>query len=106
MKQMDSSAMANPAMKYLQYFMPLIFMFFFNSFASGLTLYLCFSNLLNIGQTVVTKQFLIDHEKIKLELEANKNKPKKTTGFRARLEQAMKEAQKQQDERNKQQKKK
>ncbi|MDX2278485.1 MAG: membrane protein insertase YidC [Saprospiraceae bacterium] len=102
MKQMDTSAMANPAMKYMQYFMPLMFMFFFNSFASGLTLYLCFSNILNIGQTVVTKSFLINHDKIKAELEANRNKPKKTTGFRAKLENAMKEAQKQQDERNKQ----
>jgi molybdenum cofactor synthesis domain-containing protein len=102
MKQMDTSAMANPAMKYMQYFMPLMFMFFFNSFASGLTLYLCFSNILNIGQTVVTKAWLINHDKIKAELEANRNKPKKTTGFRAKLENAMKEAQKQQDERNKQ----
>lgn len=102
MKQMDTSAMANPAMKYMQYFMPLMFMFFFNSFASGLTLYLCFSNILNIGQTVATKAWLINHDKIRAELEANRNKPKKTTGFRAKLEQAMKEAQKQQDERNKQ----
>jgi YidC/Oxa1 family membrane protein insertase len=65
-------------------------------------LYLCFSNILNIGQTVATKAWLINHDKIKAELEANRNKPKKTTGFRAKLEQAMKEAQKQQDERNKQ----
>jgi YidC/Oxa1 family membrane protein insertase len=79
-----------------------MFMFFFNSFASGLTLYLCFSNILNIGQTVVTKAWLINHDQIKAELEANRNKPKKTTGFRAKLENAMKEAQKQQDERNKQ----
>jgi YidC/Oxa1 family membrane protein insertase len=45
---------------------------------------------------------LINHDKIKAELEANRNKPKKTTGFRAKLENAMKEAQKQQEERNKQ----
>ncbi|MBU6343040.1 MAG: membrane protein insertase YidC [Bacteroidetes bacterium] len=101
MQQMDPATMNNPAMKYMQYIMPVMFMFFFNSFASGLTLYLCFSNILNIGQTVITKRFLINHDKIKAELEANRNKPKKTTGFRARLEQAMKEAQKQQEAKNK-----
>lgn len=105
MKQMDASAMQNDqmkVMKYMQYGMPVMFMFFFNSFASGLTLYLCFSNILNIGQTVVTKQFLIDNDKIKEELEANKNKPRKSGGFRERLEQAMKEQQRVQEEKTKQ----
>lgn len=109
MKQMDASAMQNDQMKimkYMQYLMPVMFMFFFNSFASGLTLYLCFSNILNIGQTVVTKQFLIDNEKIKAELEANKNKPRKSGGLRERLEQAMREQQRVQEERAKQQSKK
>ncbi|MCK6691453.1 MAG: membrane protein insertase YidC, partial [Thermoanaerobaculia bacterium] len=105
MKQMDANAMAAndqmKVMKYMQYGMPVIFMFFFNSFASGLTLYLCFSNILNIGQTVVTKQFLIDHEKIKAQLEANKNKPKKAGGWRERFEAAMKEQQRVQEERSK-----
>lgn len=109
MKQMDTGAMQNDQMKimkYMQYFMPVMFMFFFNSFASGLTLYLCFSNILNIGQTVVTKRYLIDHEKINAQLERNRQKPKKESGFRARLEQAVKEQQRIQEERNKQQGKK
>lgn len=105
MKQMDSNAMAAndqmKMMKYMQYGMPVMFMFFFNTFASGLTLYLCFSNLLNIGQTVVTKQYVINHDKIKLELEANRNKPKKTGGWRERFEQAMKEQQRVQEEKTK-----
>ncbi|MDO8971373.1 MAG: membrane protein insertase YidC, partial [Saprospiraceae bacterium] len=110
MKQMDASSMQNndqmKIMKYMQYTMPVFFMFFFNNFASGLTLYLCFSNILNIGQTLVTKEYLIDKEKIKAKLEANKAKPKKTSGFRARLDQAMKEQQRMQEEKNKQPKKK
>ncbi len=109
MKQMDSSAMGNSdqmkIMKYMQFGMPVMFMFFFNSFASGLTLYLCFSNILNIGQMVATKKFLIDHDKIKAQLEANKNRPKKTTGWRARFEAAMKEQQRVQEERTKKGKK-
>jgi YidC/Oxa1 family membrane protein insertase len=107
MKQMDTGAMnANPALKYMQYIMPVMFMFFFNSFASGLTTYLCFSNLLNIGQTVVTKAWFIDHDKIREKLEANRAKPKKSGGWRERFEQALKEQQRVQAEREKQQKKK
>ena len=110
MKQMDSSAMTGndqmKIMKYMQFGMPVMFMFFFNSFASGLTLYLCFSNMLNIGQMVATKKFLINHDKIKAQLEANKNRPKKTTGWRARFESAMKEQQRVQDEKAKKQSKK
>jgi YidC/Oxa1 family membrane protein insertase len=102
MKQMDASSMQNndqmKVMKYMQYTMPVFFMFFFNSFASGLTLYLCFSNILNISQTVLTKNFLIDKDKIMAELEANRNKPKPKGGWRAKLEDAMKEQQRLQQE--------
>jgi YidC/Oxa1 family membrane protein insertase len=94
MKQMDSTAMnANPAMKYMQYAMPVIFLFFFNKFASGLTAYLAFSNILNIGQTIVTKKFFINHDKIAAQLEKNKSEPKKKTGFRAKFDEMMKEQQ-------------
>lgn len=108
MKQMDTATMGSEQakmMKYMQYAMPFMFMFFFNTFASGLTCYLCFSNLLNVGQTVFTKRFLIDNEKIKEQLEANKNKPKKTSGFRARLDAAMKEQERLQKEKEKAKKK-
>ena len=89
-------------MKYMQYGMPVMFLFFFNGFAAGLTCYLLFSNLMNVGQMVITKEFLIDHDKIKARLEENRKKPKKKGGFRARLEEAMKEQQRMQAERDKQ----
>lgn len=95
-KHMDFGA--NPFMKYFQYIMPLMFLGFFNSFASGLTAYLFFSNLINITQTVVTKNFIIDQDKIIEELEANKRKPKKKGGFQERLQAALKEQQKRQAE--------
>ena len=104
-RHMDMSV--NPAMKYMQYFMPIMFLFFFNSFASGLTCYLLFSNLLNITQTIVTKNYLIDNEKLSRELEAYRSKPKKKKkGFQARLEAALKEQQRQQAERDTKNKKK
>jgi len=90
-RHMDMSV--NPAMKYMQYFMPVMFLFFFNNYASGLTCYLLFSNISNIAQTIITKNYLIDQEKIQAEFEAYKKKPKKKSGFRARLEEAMKEQQ-------------
>lgn len=90
-------------MKYMQYGMPVMFLFFFNNFAAGLTCYLFFSNLINVTQMVVTKQYIIDHDKIKAQLEANKKKPKKKGGFQARLQEALKEQQKVQAEREKQQ---
>jgi len=98
-RHMDMSA--NPAMKYMQYLMPLFFLGFFNSFASGLTAYLLFSNLINITQTLITKNLIIDQDKIKEELEAYRKKPKKKKkgGFQQRLEEALKEQQRQQAER-------
>jgi len=88
----------NPAMKWMQYLMPLMFLFFFNNFAAGLTCYLLFSNLVNVGQTIVTKSYIISDEKLKESLEAYRKKPKKKEGFQARLENAMKEQQKKQAE--------
>jgi len=93
-KHMDMSA--NPAMKYVQYAMPLMFLVFFNNYASGLTCYMFFSNLFNIMQTVITKKFVFDDEKIAKELEVEKakpKKPKKKGGFQQRLEEAMKQQQ-------------
>lgn len=98
-KHMDMSA--NPAMKYVQYFMPLMFVVFFNNFASGLTCYMFFSTLFNIIQTLVTKKFVFNQDKIREELQLEKAKPKKKSGFGARLEEAMKQQQAVQVERAK-----
>lgn len=103
-KHMDMSA--NPAMKYMQYLMPIMFLGFFNSYAAGLTCYLFFSNVMNITQTIVTKNVIIDQEKIKEEMDAYRKKPKKKGGFQQRLEAALKEQQKKQDGTAQQKKKK
>lgn len=106
-KHMDFSA--QPAMKYMQYAMPVMFFGFFNAYAAGLTCYMFFSNFLNIAQNLITKNFIIDHDKIKQELEDYKKKPKKKGGFQERLQEALKEQQRaaaeQQATRNKKKKK-
>ena len=99
MKHMDMSA--NPAMKYVQYLMPLMFFVYFNNYASGLTCYMFFSQLMNILQTVVTKKYVFDDEKIKSELNLNKENPKKKGKFQQRLEDAMKQQQLQQQKKPK-----
>lgn len=98
-KTMDFSA--NPAMLYMQYLMPFIFWFMFNKTAAGLTCYMFFSNLLNIAQTIVGKNYLFDSDKIRDTLELNKSKPKKKGGFQAKLETMMKEQQRIQQEKAK-----
>jgi YidC/Oxa1 family membrane protein insertase len=98
-RYMDYSA--QPAMKYMQYLMPFMFLFYFNNFASGLSCYLFFSNVMNISQNLITKNYIIDQEKIKEGLRKNKEKPKKKGGFQARLEKALKEQQKMADQQKK-----
>lgn len=99
-KLMDATTANNPMLKYMQYVTPVMFIFFFNNYASGLTAYLFFSTLTNILQTVGTKELIFDDTKILAQLEANKNKPKKKNSFQERLEAAMKEQQKKQQTRS------
>lgn len=93
MKNMDMGTSQNQAMKYMQYAMPVFFIVFFNSYASGLNVYMFFSNLFTILQTTITKRFFIDEEKIRAKLEIQKEKPKKKSKFTQRLEEAMKQQQ-------------
>ncbi|MBP8943437.1 MAG: YidC/Oxa1 family membrane protein insertase, partial [Saprospiraceae bacterium] len=101
----DQDFSVNPAMKYMQYLMPLFFLFFFNNSAAGLTAYMAFSNILNIIQTVGGKALFFPLPKMQAELQASRNKPKKKGGFQDRLESMMKEQQQKLDQKTKQGKK-
>ena len=84
-----------PNMKIIMYLMPLMMLFFFNNYASGLSLYYFVSNLLTIILMIVIKNYIIDDTKIHAQIEENKSKPKKPGGFSARLQKAIEEAEKQ-----------
>ncbi len=84
-----------PNMKFIMYLMPLMMLFFFNNYSSGLSLYYFVSNLLTILLMVVIKNFVVNESKILLQIEENKKKPRKTSGFSARLQKAMEQAEKQ-----------
>ena len=81
-----------PNMKIIMYLMPLMMLFFFNNYASGLSLYYFVSNLLTIFLMLVIKNYIIDDQKIHAQIEENKKKPKKAGGFSARLQKAMEQA--------------
>lgn len=83
-------------MKWMIYFSPIMMLFFFNNYASGLSLYYFISNLLTIAIMLVIKNFVIDEDKIHAQIEENKKKPVKKSKFRERLDAAMKQAQEQQ----------
>ena len=83
-------------MKYMIYLSPIMMLFFFNNYASSLSLYYFVSNLLTIAIMLVIKNFVIDEDKIHAQIEENKKKPQKVSKFRQRLDAAMKQAQEQQ----------
>lgn len=105
MAQQDTGAQAQmPAMKWMMYLMPVMFLFILNSFPSGLTYYYFLSTLISIITTLVLKK-VIDEDKVLAQLEAKKSTEKKSSGFAARLA-AMQEQQeellkKQKDKRKK-----
>ncbi len=101
-KQIDMSQ-ANPSMKYIQYIMPLMFLFVLNSYASGLTAYMLVSNSLNIAQTFITKKFVIDDEKVRAAVLKNKERTKKGrfATFQERLAKAIEEQQRLQEQQKK-----
>jgi len=88
---MQMQANMDGPMKYFQYFIPVMMLFFFNSFASGLTYYYFLTNIATYGQMNIFKRF-VDESKIKEEIEFNKkrNINSKKSSFQIRLDEAMK----------------
>lgn len=96
-------------MKWMMYLMPVMFMFIFNNYASGLSYYYFVSTLISIGQTYAIRAS-VDEKKLLAQLHAkratnsSKKQPetaKKKLGFMERLEKMQKEQEKMMRERNK-----
>ena len=84
-----------PNMKFIMYLSPLMMLFFFNNYASGLSLYYFISNLITIGIMLVIKNVIIDDDKIHAKIQANKEKPKKENRFQKKMREMMEEAENQ-----------
>ena len=92
---MSSNSMGQeqmPGMKAMQYMMPIMFLVFFNNYASGLSYYYFVSLLITIGQTYAFRLF-VNEDKLLAQMKENAKKPKKKSGFMARLEEAQRQQQ-------------
>lgn len=85
-----ASSQQMPAMKWMMYLMPIMFLFFFNDYACGLTYYYLVSTLLTLLQTFIFRVSIND-QKILAKLNSYQAKPKKKSGFMERLEKMQKE---------------
>ena len=84
-----------PNMKFIMYLMPFMMLFFFNNYASGLSLYYFVSNLITIFIMLAIKKFILDDEKIHAQIQVNKQKPKKENKFQRKMREMMEQAEEQ-----------
>jgi YidC/Oxa1 family membrane protein insertase len=101
MSAMDTGQQTMAGMKSMPLIMSIFMFFFLNSYPAGLNYYYFLSTLITIVITTIMKK-VIDEEKILAQLEENKRKPKKKSGFMARLQEAQKLQEKQAREQAKQ----
>ncbi len=93
--QNQPSSSSMPGMKWMMYLMPLMFLFFFNDYASALSYYYFLSLLITILLTYLFRHFT-DEKKLRQQMmeKAANAKPKKS-GFMARLAEAQRQQQEQ-----------
>jgi len=89
----SQSAAGAPGMKWMMYLMPVFFMIFFNNYASGLSYYYFLSLLITIAQTYAVRRWIVKEDDVRRTMEANAKKPRKKSGFMARLEEAQRKQQ-------------
>jgi YidC/Oxa1 family membrane protein insertase len=92
-----------PGMKFIMYFMPVMMIIWFNKYSSGLSYYYFLANVLTILQTLIIQKFIINEEKLLAQMEANKKKPAKP---KSKWQQRIEEAQRAQQQKLQQQRKK
>lgn len=84
-----------PNMKFIMYLSPIMMLFFFNNYASGLSLYYFVSNLITIFIMLAIKNYILDEDKIHAQIQENKKKPKKENRFQRKMREMMEQAEEQ-----------
>jgi YidC/Oxa1 family membrane protein insertase len=84
-----------PNMKFIMYLSPIMMLFFFNNYASGLSLYYFISNLITIFIMLAIKNYILDEDKIHAQIQENKKKPKKENRFQRKMREMMEQAEEQ-----------
>ena len=104
MKQQDMGQQQMPGMKLMMYIMPVMFIFIFNGYSSGLNYYYFISGLIGILTMVILRK-TTDEKKLLAMLEARKEQLQKngrkpgSSGLMAKLEALQKEQERLQQER-------
>lgn len=94
-QQTASSQPQMAGMKFMMvYMMPIMMLFWFNSYSSGLCYYYLLSNLFTIGQTLVIRR-MVDDDKIHAVMQANA--AKKSKGKKSKFQQRYEELMRQQE---------
>lgn len=96
-----------PNMKVIMYIFPVMMIFFFNNFASGLSYYYFLSTLVSILTMIMIKEFFVDEEKLKAKMAAKKANNQKSgeKGKKSKFQERLEQMQKMQQEKMKQKKK-
>lgn len=81
-----------PGMKWMMYLMPVFFMIFFNNYAAGLSYYYFLSLLITIIQTYAFR-YVVKEDDVRRKMAENAKKPRKKSGFMARLEEMQRQQQ-------------
>lgn len=92
--QMTAGNQQMPGMQAMMYMMPVMFLVWFNNYASGLSYYYFIATLFTIVQTWAIRKWMVDDNKVLAMLEASKKKPVTKSKFQQRLEDAAKQAKK------------
>ncbi|MFY0673337.1 MAG: membrane protein insertase YidC [Bacteroidia bacterium] len=88
-------------LKYLPYFMPIIFLTFLNSYSAALSYYYFLANLFSIGQTYLFKAF-VNEDKLRAQIEEKKKQKASSgggaasTGMQGRMQEWMEKQQRKQ----------
>ena len=85
-----ASTQQMPGMKTIMYIMPVMFLFIFNSYAAGLSLYYFLSLIFTFVQMYIFKQ-LIDEDKIHAQMKAKQKVPVTKSKFQTKLEEMTKQ---------------
>jgi YidC/Oxa1 family membrane protein insertase len=88
----DNDMMAQQ-MKIMQYVMPVMLMFMFNKQPAALSYYYLLFNVLTIAQNWVMQKFFVDEDKIHLQIQENRKKPKKQSAFQEKMQDMLKQQQ-------------
>jgi len=84
---------SNPLMKYMPYIFPVMLLGVFNKLPAALTWYYTISNTITLLLQIVIQKYIIDHDKIMLQIAENRKKPVKKSKMQERIE-SMQETQK------------